>query len=130
MAGITIGAPAECDFERRRGDTKDIAIRLLQDGSAIASSAGYSALFTINTIKNPDIEASPETGVEIFQAIGAPSSPATDAILRFDFGNFAGPSPEGVAVGKYFYDIQITNPAGETSTPQIGKFTVVQDITK
>lgn len=123
-----IGAPAECDFERRRGDTKDIAIRLTQDGSAIASAEGYSALFTINTVKEPNISVSPEVGVEVFQATGAPNSPATDAILRFDFEAFGG-SPY-VPVGNYFYDIQITDPDGEISTPQIGKFIVKQDITK
>ena len=117
MAGTTrIGAPAECDFERRRGDTKDIAIRLTQDGSAIASAEGYSALFTINTVKEPSISVSPQIGVEIFQATGTPNSPGTDAILRFDFNSFAGPSPEGVAVGSYFYDIQITDPDGEDIT--------------
>lgn len=123
-----IGAPAECNFERRRGDTKDIAIRLTQDGTAIASAQGYSGLLTINTVKDPDPTASPPKGVQIFQATGSPNSPATDAILRFDFSAFAG-SPE-VAKGNYFYDIQITDPAGEIHTPQIGKFIVKQDITK
>jgi len=128
MATTAIGAPQECDFERRRGDTKDIAIRLLQNGSAIASAQGYSGLLTINTSKAPDPNASPVVGTQVFQAVGAPNSPATDAILRFDFAAFAG-SPE-VGVGNYFYDIQITDPDGEINTPQIGKFKVVQDITK
>ena len=100
MGTTTIGAPAECDFERRRGDTKDIAIRLTQDDSPIATEEGYSALLTINTVKAPDPDASPEVGVEIFQATGAPNSPATDAILRFDFSDFGG-SPY-VPVGNYF----------------------------
>lgn len=128
MATTAIGAPAECDFERRRGDTKDIAIRLTQDGSPIASAEGYSGLLTINTVKDPDPNVSPQKGVQIFQAVGAPNSPATDAILRFDFSAFAG-SPE-VGPGNYHYDIQITDPDGEIHTPQIGKFKVVQDITK
>ena len=134
MAGSDrIGAPAECYFERRRGDTKDIAIRLTQDGSPIATAVGYSALFTINTVKEPDNSVSPEIGIEIFQAVGSPNSPATDAILRFDFADFDGnlsPEVTEVAVGNYFYDIQVTNPDGEISTPQIGKFIVKQDITK
>lgn len=128
-----IGAPAECNFERRRGDTKDIAIRLTQNGSPVESSEGYSALLTINTSKAPDPNASPAVGEQIFQAAGAPSSPATDAILRFDFALFAGggsPEQPEVGIGSYFYDIQITDPDGEISTPQIGKFVVKQDITK
>lgn len=124
-----IGKPAECDFERRRGDTKDIAIRLTQNGTAIVSAEGYTALLTINTVKEPDPSQSPEVGIEIYQAVGAPNSPATDAILRFDFAAFATQSPE-ILPGSYFYDIQITDPGGEISTPQIGKFVVKQDITK
>jgi hypothetical protein len=124
MATAAIGAPAECDFERRRGDTKDIAIRLTQDGAVIASAEGYSALLTINVSKAPT-----DTTGQIFQATGVPNSPATDAILRFDFASFAIQSPE-IVPGGYFYDIQITDPEGEIHTPQVGKFKVVQDITK
>jgi len=129
MAATTnIGAPAECNLERRRGDTKDIAIRLTQDGVVIPSAAGYSGILTVNTVKDPNPFSSPQIGTQIFQANGIPNSPATDAILRFDFSAFAG-SPE-VAPGNYFYDIQITDPAGKISTPLIGKFVVKQDITK
>jgi hypothetical protein len=121
-----IGAPAECNFERRRSNTKDIAIRLLQDGAQIPDATGYAALFTINTVKDPD--AGIPTGDEIFQATGVPNSPASDGILRFDFAAFD-QSPE-IAPGNYFYDVELTDPDGETSTPLIGKFIVKQDITK
>lgn len=123
-----IGAPAECNLERRRADTKDVAIRLTQDAVAIASAAGYTGLLTINTVKEPNLNVSPQTGVQIFQATGIPNSPATDAILRFDFAAFDS-SPE-IAPGSYFYDVQITDPDGAVSTPLIGKFVVKQDITK
>ena len=123
-----IGAPAECNFERRRSNTKDIAIRLLQDGVAVPDATGYTALLTINTVKEPNLNVSPVTGVQIFQAIGAPNSPASDGILRFDFSAFDS-SPE-IAPGSYFYDVEVTDPDGDTSTPLIGKFVVKQDITK
>ena len=123
-----IGAPAECNFERRRSNTKDIAIRLLQDGVAIADASGYTALLTINTVKEPNVNVSPEVGVQIFQATGSPNSPATDGILRFDFASFDS-SPE-IPPASYFYDVELTDPDGETSTPLIGKFVVKQDITK
>ena len=133
MAGTTnIGAPTECNLERRRADTKDVAIRLTQtvDGvtSPIPSAEGYSGLLTVNTIKDPNLNVSPQTGVQIFQASGIPNSPATDAILRFDFAAFDA-SPD-IEPGNYFYDVQVTGPDGEISTPLIGKFIVKQDITK
>lgn len=123
-----IGAPTECNFERRRSNTKDIAIRLTQDGVAIPDATGYAALFTINTVKEPNVNVSPEIGVQIFQATGAPNSPASDGILRFDFAAFDS-SPE-IPPASYFYDVELTDPEGETSTPLIGKFVVKQDITK
>jgi hypothetical protein len=125
---MAIGAPTECDIEKRRGDTKDIQLRLKTDGANVDVS-GYTALLTINTSKTPNIDVSPEIGQQVFQAVGAPAnSPTTDGILRFDFAAFGG-SPY-VDVGSYFYDVQITDGAGEIFTPLIGKFKVVQDITK
>lgn len=129
MAQTTnIGAPAECNFERRRSNTKDIAIRLLQDGAQIDDASGYSALFTINTAKEPNVNVSPVIGQQLFQATGAPNSPASDGILRFDFAGFD--SSPLIPAGSYFYDVELTDPDGETSTPLIGKFVVKQEITK
>jgi hypothetical protein len=125
---MAIGAPTECDIEKRRGDTKDISI-LLKDSSGNALDVtGYTALLTINTDKAPNISVSPVVGSQVFQTSGAPNSPGTDGTIRFDFDAFGG-SPY-VPVGSYFYDVQITDAAGEIFTPLIGKFKVVQDITK
>lgn len=125
---MSIGAPTECDVERRRGDTKTFSIRLKDSSGNALDVSGYTALLTINTDKSPNIDVSPVVGVEIFQTSGAPNSPGTDGILRFDFAAFGG-SPY-VAVGPYFYDVQITDAGGEIFTPLIGKFKVVMDITK
>lgn len=125
---MSIGAPTECDIEKRRGDTKDISIRLKDSSGNNLDVTGYTALLTINTSKAPNIDASPAVGVQVFQATGAPNSPGTDGVIRFDFANFGG-SPY-VSVGNYFYDVQITDVAGEIFTPLIGKFQVKQDITK
>jgi hypothetical protein len=125
---MSIGAPTECDIEKRRGDTKDISIRLRDSSGNNLDVTGYTALMTLNTVKDPNPETSPERGVQIFQTSGAPNSPGTDGVIRFDFNSFGG-SPY-VSPGNYFYDVQITDVAGEIFTPLIGKFKVVQDITK
>lgn len=123
-----VGVPTECDIERRRGDTKTIVIRLTTDGSPV-DVTGYTATLTINTVKAPNIDVSPVEGQQIFQAVGAAlSSPGTDGKIAFPMAQFAA-SPY-VPVGSYFYDVQITDVAGEIFTPLIGKFKVVQDITK
>lgn len=125
---MAIGAPTECDIEKRRGDTKDISIVLKDSAGVVLDVTGYTALLTINTSKTPDLSSSPEVGTEIFQASGAPNSPGTDGILRFDMAAF-GASPY-VPVANYFYDVQITDNGGEIFTPLIGAFKVKQDITK
>jgi hypothetical protein len=125
---MAIGAPTECDIEKRRGDTKDISIKLKDSSGNALDVTGYTALLTLNTDKAPNPDQSPVVGTQIFQTSGAPNSPGTDGILRFDFASFGG-SPY-VSVGSYFYDVQITDAGGEIFTPLIGKFKVVQDITK
>ena len=125
---MSIGAPTECDIEKRRGDTKDISILLKDSSGSALDVTGYTALLTINTSKTPDLSVSPEVGEEVFQAVGAPNSPGTDGILRFDMAAF-GASPY-VPVANYFYDVQVTDASGEIFTPLIGAFKVKQDITK
>ena len=124
---MSIGAPTECDIEKRRGDTKDISILLKDSSGSALDVTGYTALLTINTSKTPDLSVSPEVGEEVFQAVGAPNSPGTDGILRFDMAAF-GASPY-VPVANYFYDVQVTDASGEIFTPLIGAFKVKQDIT-
>ena len=126
---MSIGAPTECDVERRRGDTKTFSIRLKDSSGNPLDVSGYTALLTLNTDKAPDIDASPVVGTQVFQAVGVQaSSPGTDGVLSFPMAQFAA-SPY-VDVGSYFYDVQVTDAAGEIFTPLIGKFKVVQDITK
>ena len=125
MASETIGAPLECNIEKRRGDTKDIQLRLTSNGVAI-DVQGYTAILTISTAKEP-VDAS----TVLFQTTGAPFQSPNGGILRFDFAAFPTQSPE-IVPGGYFYDVQVTDAQspGEIFTPLIGKFTVKQDITK
>jgi hypothetical protein len=125
MATETIGTPTECNIEKRRGDTKDLQIRLSNSAGSI-DVAGYTATMTISTVKEPT-----DSSTVIFQTAGSPYQSPNDGILRFDFNQFPFQSPE-IAPGSYFYDVQVTDAQspGEIFTPLIGKFTVKQDITK
>lgn len=121
---MSIGIPTECDIERRRGDTRDLRIKLSENGVAL-DVTGYTALLTINVEKEPaDITN------QVFQATGAPV-PGSEAegLINFDFDLFDSNGAD-VQPGAYFYDVQVTDAASERSTPLIGKFTVKQDITK
>jgi len=123
MAATTVGTPTECNIEKRRGDTKDVQVRLTSDGAAIDVN-GYTARLTIDTRKEPT-----DTSTQVFQTTATLNSPATDGILRFDFALFASASPE-ISPGSYYYDVEVTDAGGEIFTPLIGKFVVKQDISK
>ena len=125
MAAETIGTPTECNVEKRRGDTKDIQIRL-SDSNGVIDVTGYTAIMTISSVKEPT-----DSSTVIFQTTGAPYQSPTGGILRFDFSQFPFQSPE-IVPGSYFYDVQVTDAQspGEIFTPLIGKFVVKQDITK
>lgn len=125
MATETIGTPTECNIEKRRGDTKDIQIRLTSSGAAI-DVTGYTAIMTISTVKEPT-----DATTVIFQTTGAPFQSPTGGLLRFDFSQFPFQSP-AITPGTYYYDVQVTDAQspGEIFTPLIGKFVIKQDITK
>lgn len=125
MAAETIGTPTECNIEKRRGDTKDIQIRL-SDSNGTIDVTGYTAIMTISTVKEPT-----DASTVVFQTTGLPYQSPTGGVLRFDFNLFPFQSPE-ITPGSYFYDVQVTDAQspGEIFTPLIGKFVVKQDITK
>jgi len=116
---MAIGTPTTCDIERRRGDTKDLRIRLTDSGTAIDVTS-FSGIITLDPSPAPDDALN-----NVFTTTGAPTGTPTDGILVFDMVAFTAVSP-----GVFFYDVQITDAAGEISTLLIGKFTVKQDITK
>jgi len=132
---MAFGEVQQCDISRKRGDRKPLTFTLTEDGVPIPV-AGYTALLTINSIKDPDLEVSPNTGTQIFQASGGPAtsplpSPA-DGRISIDmsmFGNNS-PSSDDVQPGSYFYDIEVTDADGFECTVLEGKFVVRQDITK
>jgi len=116
---MAIGTPASCDIERRRGDTKDLRVRLTQDSTAI-DVTGFTATITLDPSPAPA-----DATDNVFSASGVPTGTPTDGILTFDMAAFTSVDP-----GVYFYDVQVTDAASEISTPLIGRFTVKQDITK
>lgn len=114
----TYGDIKEVNILRSTLDTDDIVLTLKQNELAI-DVTGWTADLTIN----PEKDAT-DSGTNVFEADGAPLSPATDGKIAIDMSLF------NVAAGKYFYDIRIIDDAGKGRESLAGKFTVTQRIPK
>jgi hypothetical protein len=125
MAECTENALEICRF---RGDTTPIKRRVTQSGSpSVIDITGFNYLLTVNTSKNPDLNASPVVGAQQFQIVGTLTTPANG---QFEFRFDGSPNPALLDPGTYYYDIQQTDGSGNVRTIAKGKYIVKQDITK
>ena len=107
---------ARTDINRYRGDTKNLVLKLTQD-KQLFDLTGFSAVLSVSA------EESPTTADYEFQSNADVN--AVEGLLTFPF--VAG---DVDLVGDYFYDVQLADGAGKTSTIRKGKIVFAQDITK
>lgn len=107
---------ARTDINRYRGDTKNLVLKLTQD-KQVFDLAGFSAVLSVSG------EESPTTAGYEFQSNA--DVDAVEGLLTFPFV-----ADDVDLVGDYYYDIQLTDGTGKTSTIRKGKFVFAQDITK
>ena len=107
---------ARTDINRYRGDTKDLVLKLTQD-KQVFDLTDFSAVMGVNIEENPteDNCAFKATAV-VDTAVGT---------LIFPFA-----AEDVDRVGEFYYDVQLTDGAGKTSTIRKGKMVFSQDITK
>lgn len=106
------------DIERKRGDTYPIEIAVSADGAAL-NVTGTSLLLTVDPNKAP-LDAT----ANLFQLNGVVTD-GPNGRVAFT------PTPSQVdRVGKFYYDIQMTDGTGAKRTVAEGKFILTQDITK
>ena len=106
------------DITRKRGDTYPIQFQVLSNAAPMALS-GESFLLTVDPEKAPTSNAN-----NIFQLTGLIID-APNGLIAFN------PSAGDVDyVGKFYYDVQMTDGAGKIRTIVAGAFKLVQDITK
>ena len=107
---------ARTAIERYRGDTKDLVIKLTQD-SVVFDLTGFSAILSVSADENP-------TG-STYILLSTATIDTTAGRLTFEFG------PGDVdQIGDYYYDIELTDAAGKTSTIRKGPLKFLQDISK
>jgi hypothetical protein len=104
------------EIDRKRGDTAPDEITVPFDNT------GFSYILTINTQKNPD--AGGPIGAILVTSVGAIGG--ADGLVSFPFT----PTDADQAIGKYWYDVQQTDPTGRIKTIAKNSYIYHQDITK
>lgn len=108
------------DITRVRGDTAKIRRRITVEATGLpVDITGCSFLLTVDPEKKPLTSTN-----NLFQLTGTIVD-ALDGVVAFPIT-----ATQADEIGKYYYDIQMTNPDAELLTIDSGKFTFTQDITK
>ncbi len=107
---------ARTDINRYRGDTKNLILKLTQN-KQVFDLTGFSAKLSVSA------EEEPIGSVYAFQLTATIDS--VNGTLTFQIAE------ENVdLIGDFYYDIELTDGAGKTSTIRKGKMVFAQDITK
>jgi hypothetical protein len=111
---------AENDITMYRGDSYDLSFTITDSATSLpVSLAGATLKMTVTTIKDP-----PDATTKLFDMDGVVNADPTTGIVAFK-----PTSLNTAAIGKYFYDIQLSG-AGDIRTVQKAAFNIVQDNTK
>ena len=104
------------DIERKRGDTYDIIISVVDKDLAAIPLTTETFILSVNTAENPTAAA------DVYTVAGSIADAANGKVTFAVAGT--------TAAGTYFFDIQMTDTAGKIRTIDKGEYRVVQDITK
>ena len=111
------------DIEWFRGDAYPINLLIKDNNSGKEIDlTGYSFVMTCDSIKDP-----PDNSTKLFSVDGVIPDQTTD-IGRVVFTPTT--TDTDLDPGKYYYDIQMTDPSGNVRTIAKYKFIIIQDITK
>lgn len=111
-------------LERKRGDTVPDVVVVLNPASPTVPldiSGGYSYILTVNTEREPD----GSVGTELF-SINGDITDAAAGVVEFEptYAN------SDQLPGRYWYDVQQTDPTGRVKTIAKNRYIFYQDITK
>lgn len=107
-------------ISRFRGDTYPIRIYLKDSTGAALPVTGCSFLMTVNANENPD-----DIDDQVFQIVGVVYGDGTAGIVDFEVD-----AVNADHLGKFYYDVQMTDALNHQRTILKGAFRFTQDITK
>jgi len=103
-------------IERKRGDTYDIIISVVDADSVAIALTTETFILSVDTTENPTATA------DTFTSTGA----IADALT----GKVTFPIVGTTVAGDYFFDIQMVDTLSKIRTIAKGEYRVIQDITK
>lgn len=106
---------------RYRGDTLGDTFTITSDGETAVDITSYTARMTVNALKDPTADDDP-----MFTLTGAFFTDGTDGIFVFEPSEMQADQEPG----KYFYDVELTTPAGKIVTIAKGSYIFKQDVSK
>jgi hypothetical protein len=107
------------NIHRRRGDTARIPFEIEDSNGDPQNITGATVTLTVNSEERPTDDTN-----QIFQLSGTITDEANGT------GYFIVSEANADNVGQYYYDIQVTDAAGEKETVAEGRFIMLQDRTK
>ncbi len=108
-----------------RGDSFAQEFIITDADDVVIDITGFTFLLTVNTEKNPVPVGPPIVGVEQFQLTGTiTDGPAGKVEFAPSTAN------TNITIGKYWYDIQMTDTGSTIRTIIKSTFVIVQDVTK
>lgn len=107
------------DITRYRGDTYADKFNITNSDGTPMDITGFAFKMTLNTKQYPV-----STSTQTYQLVGS----ITDAVNGVV--EFAPSAGEAGQIGKFYYDVQMTDDLGIIKTIQTGTYTYLQDITK
>lgn len=108
------------EITRYRGDTIPDKVVVKDTDGNVVNIAGYTFLLTVASEKEPADDTTEE-----FQVVGSITDAANGVV---EFAPTA--LQTDITPGVYYYDVQMTTPAGRIGTILKDKYTILQDITK
>ena len=112
-------------IERKRGDTAPDTMTDIDEATGLArDNTGFSYRLTLNTEKDPDPNAVPPIGTELFEIIGAVGG--ADDSVSFPWT----PAQSDQAIGTYWYDFERTDGAGKDKTIAKNEYIFHMDVGK
>ena len=108
------------DLTRKRGDTYADEFQIKSESTGLAIDiTGYTFLLTVDPEKRPTTDAN-----NLFQLTGSITTALSGLV------EFAPSAANTDVLGTYYFDAQLTDPAGRIRTFDSGKYKLVQDVTK
>ena len=104
------------NVERRRGDDFAFVINLTDENDVAIPLTTETFILSISSVEAP-------TGAPDIYTIAGSITDVPTAEITFALS-------AAIDVGNYFYDVEQTNPDTTTRTIMVGKWDVIQDITK